>query len=893
MTSYRPLEFLRRNRVRPLQAWFWPLLLSGLFVGALPALAADGMTTDDDAPAVPVTAVLTTAEFDVPLPAFHDADRAGVTFADLLDQLPAVPGPTHPCPGCGFPGPGGEDLTWHEVERDDGRYSLNVPTEGSSAAYLAFYIASDRWQTATLQIETSGEVRAWFAGSDLALQKNDDDAQTAELTLPIGKHLVVVRTGFCSASGETAAEATARPTWSVALSLQTAADTQAGSLSSTTTPERPADIDVILNAPRFTSADLSPDGELVVLGLGEYRDGEHRETWLEIRDTDDGDLVHIWRGDDSPSGATWCPVGRRLSWRVDTEKKASLRYFDLDDHSTGVLLADVEHLGRWAWAPDGKSIVYEITRSPETDERKVKHVLHPADRQPWWRDRSHLMQVFVPSGLTRRLTAGPVSASDWQISPDSRRLLFVTEEPDLGTRPYTATTLWLLDLETLAVEQILADPWIGGAVFGPDPQVLCLRGSPSAFDGLGRNLPDGVQANDYGGQLFLFDLETRRPTAITRDLRPDVGHVQWSPSDGHIYAQTTDTQYSNVYRYDVDDERWEKVDTGLEYTDQFIAPSDGHTAVARGTSATVPNRLYAVDLKKNRSRLLYDPGEAAYRDVVFGRVEDWVCTLPNGESLDGRIYYPPRFDAQASYPLIVYYYGGTSPVTRDFGGRYPKNVWAGQDYVVYVPEPSGATGYGQEFAARHVNDWGKLTADEVIDATKSFLDTFDFVDPERVGCIGASYGGFLTEYIITRTDIFAAAVSHAGISSISSYWGEGLWGYAYGARALAGSFPWQDRDLYVDQSPLFFADQITTPLLLVHGDSDVNVPVGESDQLFTALKMLDREVEYVQIQGQDHHILDHDQRIVWNDTILAFFAKYLKDRPAWWEALYPEPKDYR
>jgi dipeptidyl aminopeptidase/acylaminoacyl peptidase len=136
-------------------------------------------------------------------------------------------------------------------------------------------------------------------------------------------------------------------------------------------------------------------------------------------------------------------------------------------------------------------------------------------------------------------------------------------------------------------------------------------------------------------------------------------------------------------------------------------------------------------------------------------------------------------------------------------------------------------------------------------------------------------------------------VSHAGISSISSYWGEGLWGYAYGARALAGSFPWSDRDLYVEQSALFNADRITTPLLLVHGDSDTNVPVGESDQLFVALKMLGREVEYVQVQGQDHWVIDHDQRIVWNDTIMAFFARHLKGRPQWWNALYPEPADWR
>ena len=412
----------------------------------------------------------------------------------------------------------------------------------------------------------------------------------------------------------------------------------------------------------------------------------------------------------------------------------------------------------------------------------------------------------------------------------------------------------------------------------------------------------GFEFLDPGGGLSVEKLVTvavnhllvakGEATPITIDLVPDAGWVEWSPADGKIYARTTDTQYSNIYRYDPKKKSWEKLDTGMEYTNQIALPHKGSIAVARGTSSTTPNRLYAVDLKKNKPWLILDPGVENYRDIVLGKVENWKTTLENGMELDGFVYYPPGFDKSRKYPLIVYYYGGTSPVTRDFGGRYPKNIWAGQDYIVYVPEPSGATGYGQEFAARHVNDWGILTAGEVIEGTKAFLAAHDFADPGKVGCMGASYGGFLTEYIITQTDIFAAAVSHAGISDISSYWGEGMWGYAYGARALANSFPWKDRELFIEQSPIFHADKINTPLLLVHGDSDINVPKGESDQLFTALKMLGREVEYVQIVGQDHHIVDHGQRIVWNDTILSFLAKYLKDRPGWWDEMYPEPEDY-
>jgi len=729
-------------------------------------------------------------------------------------------------------------------------------------------------------------VKGRLDGEELTLAKGAGDTLTAELALEIGKHLVVLRSLF---------DPDEEGDWALAASVTPDAKAGDGTLAVTTSPRRVTDIHLVLDAPRCQDLALAPDGELAALSLAEIRDGKNRETWLEIRATKDGRLVDLWRGDGSPSGLRWLDTGRRVSWRTDTDDKATIWLRDLDAGTVTTVVAGVEKMGSWQWSPDGSFLVYEVNREPESDKRKIKRVTNPADRQGWYRNRAHLVQVFVPGGFTRRLTAGPISPESWRVAPDGRSLLFFLSEQDLTTRPYFTSELWRLDLDDLAAEMLLDERWIGGAEFSPDGNSLVLRGSPSAFGGLGRNLPDGVQANDYGGQLYLWSLTDREPVPLTLAFRPDVSGVSWCAADGMIYARCIDTQYSRVYRLKPgrDDPRWEPVDTGFGYTDEITLPRRGSTAVARGTDATVPNRVHVVDLRRNAARVLLDPGAAAWQDVDFGRSEPWVADLPDGEQLDGRIYYPPDFDPQLRWPLIVYYYGGTSPVTVDFGGRYPKNVWAGQGFVVYVPEPSGATGYGQEFAARHVNDWGRRTAWEVIESTRAFLAAHPWADSEAVGCIGASYGGFLTEYVITQTDLFAAAVSHAGISSISSYWGEGLWGYAYGARALAGAFPWSDRELYVEQSALFNADRIHTPLLLVHGDGDTNVPVGESDQLFTALKLLGREVEYVQIQGQNHWILDHDQRIVWNDTILAFFAKHLKNLPDWWATLHPEPEDWR
>ena len=180
-------------------------------------------------------------------------------------------------------------------------------------------------------------------------------------------------------------------------------------------------------------------------------------------------------------------------------------------------------------------------------------------------------------------------------------------------------------------------------------------------------------------------------------------------------------------------------------------------------------------------------------------------------------------------------------------------------------------------------------AEDIIGATTAFTKEHQFVDAKKIGCIGASYGGFMTQYLQTRTDIFAAAISHAGISDHTSYWGEGFWGYSYSEVSMANSFPWTHRQLYVDQSPLFNADKVNTPILFLHGTDDTNVPVGESIQMFTALKLLGKETAMVLVEGQDHHILDYNKRIKWQNTIFAWFAKYLKNDSSWWNAIYKEP----
>ena len=152
--------------------------------------------------------------------------------------------------------------------------------------------------------------------------------------------------------------------------------------------------------------------------------------------------------------------------------------------------------------------------------------------------------------------------------------------------------------------------------------------------------------------------------------------------------------------------------------------------------------------------------------------------------------------------------------------------------------PAGAPGYGQKFADLHIDDWGYPAGSDIIEGVTKFVEAHPFVDGDRIGNFGRSYGGFMTMHLLTRTDLFAASVEVAGISNIAGYWGAGWTGFSYTDGTCPGCYPWNRRDVYVDRSPLFQADRIRTPLLLIHGTRDTNVVPTESEQMFTALRGL-------------------------------------------------------
>lgn len=774
-------------------------------------------------------------------------------------------------------------LTWSRVIADS--TTLWLPTSGQThhpeRHYLVTYIDARRWIKATLKLSSLHALEVAVDGRSVMSKATTDTVEWCEkeINLEPGNHIVWVK--LARAAGNSEAP-------SVQAELQVRHPFDATDVTVSTSPRHRLSLERLLHSPSISDLSVSFDGQVAAItcSRAEPPDGD-KETWVELRDLASGGVLRTYRGGMTVSGLRWAPARQAFVYKQTGDDHSSLWLHDLGTGQTRVVLKEISKLGSFRFTPDGKSIIYSVTDTAKTETRGVKRLRGMTDRWPDWRDRSFLYQVHIESGTKRRLTAGPLTTTMQDISPDSRYLVFSRSIVDFSKRPYSRSEFYRLDLKTLEVDTLFSSSWANTVSWSPDGTQLLVTGGPSTFGRIGVTLPDSLIPNEYDTQAFIYTLADSLVQPITLDFDPSVSQAVWSPADQHIYLVALDKSHKRLYRYNVRKESITPIETSVEVIEHFDVARTPPVAVYSGTSVSTPETAYGIDLRKLQTRRIAYPGAKRYEHLELGQVKRWTFENARGREIEGRIYLPPDFDASKRYPCIVYYYGGTSPVSRDFGGRYPKNLYAANGYVVYVLQPSGAIGFGQEFSALHVNDWGRIVADEIIQGVDSMLTAHPFIDRSRVGCIGASYGGFMTMLLQTRTDIFAAAVSHAGISSLAGYWGEGYWGYIYSAVATANSFPWNRTDFYIESSPLFHADKINTPLLLLHGMGDTNVPPGESIQLYTALKLLDKDVEFVQVEDQNHWILDYKKRLIWKKSILAWFDKWLKDQPQWWEALYP------
>lgn len=750
------------------------------------------------------------------------------------------------------------------------------------ALHLASFCVSNTQRTkATIAVEGLEQYRLFVDGEQVAV--NGDKAETI---LTPSQHTVVIKylTRKNASSDKKSIKLTVTAANGAPLSVGDAA------------AKRAYNIYDVICAPNYPSVSISPNGKFIVV----------RKTWVD-RKGNNHSISELRNSQTNRVMATfeenvkWMPASNKLyftqkasdsSIAGEEKQDGTLQLITINPLTMEreVLAANIPD-GWFQFTPDEKTLIYTLYTEGRKKDAQVYDVKEPDDRQPGWRSRSYLAKFDLASGVLQPLTFGYHNVYLSDISADSRYLLIGKSEERLTKRPTTLNSYYRLNLNDMSVETLIEKgEFLNSAQFSPDGKSILVTGSPEAFNGIGKNVEEGQTPSMIDTQLYLMTLSDKKVRPLTRDFNPNVQSVEWSKVDGNIYFTAEDKDCVHLFQLNPKSGKFTLLKTPEEYIKSFSLASSAAEMAFSGQSASNADRLYKMNTKVLKSQLVDDLSARELKNVELGECKAWNFVNSRGDTLCCRYYLPPHFDAAKKYPMIVNYYGGCSPTSRMFQSRYPHHVYAAMGYVVLVVNPSGATGFGQKFSARHVDTAGEGVAEDIISSTQAFCDEHAFVNRKKIGCIGASYGGFMTQYLQTKTDLFAAAISHAGISDHTSYWGEGYWGYSYSEVSMANEYPWTNKHLFVDQSPLYNADKIHTPLLFVHGTADNNVPVGESIQLYTALKLLGRPTAMVLVDGQDHHIIDYEKRLKWQNTIFAWFAKWLQDDASWWTEMYGDEK---
>ena len=751
-------------------------------------------------------------------------------------------------------------LAFEQLEQGTAFNGETLPnsSQGYALHLLGFTLQSKAYTQATLKVEGVKNYQVYVNGKKQG---------GTELTLEPSTHPVVIK--YLSEAGKDD---------NIKVCVETEKD---GIVTLREDGKRNYTLGDVLHGTRFSGMSLSPNGKYLMTSYRTTQVGGRSSGYTTIKELATGKVVA-----QRTERLQWMPKSNLYYY---TRTGVDGRQLVTVDPMTGQenILVDKLPDGYFQIAPTEDWLLYSLTQEGPKERKEIYEVIEPDDRQPGWRDRSSLAKYDLKTGLMQPLTFGYHNAWAQDISPDGRYVLMMTNRSRLTQRPTTISTLYKLDVQTLQAETLVVeDGFLSGASFSPDGTQVLLTGSPECLDGIGLNLPEGLIPNQYDYQMYIMNLADKKITPMTKDFHPSVQQTVWNKMDGQIYFTAENRDYISLYRMNPSNGKIQQLEAKEDLVKSISLADNAPVMAYYGQGAMNSDRLYTLDTKKGKTVLVEDLSKDILKGVELGECHVWNFVSSRGDTIYGRYYLPPHFDASKKYPMIVNYYGGCSPTERNFESRYPHHAYAALGYVVYVIQPSGASGFGQEFGSRHVNTAGEGPAQDIIEGTKKFCEEHAFVNAKKIGCIGASYGGFMTQYLQTKTDIFAAAISHAGISDHTSYWGEGYWGYSYSEVSMANSYPWTRKDLYVDRSPLFNADKVHTPLLFVHGDKDMNVPVGESIQMYTALKLLGRETAMVLVTGQDHHIVDYGKRIQWQNTIWAWFAKWLQDDPTWWNAIY-------
>lgn len=608
-----------------------------------------------------------------------------------------------------------------------------------------------------------------------------------------------------------------------------------------------------------SDARMAPDGRqiaFVVTTVDQRSNRRNSSIWVVPADGSSPARCLTAEGSNS-SAPRWSPDGRRLAFLSnragarETAAEATRQIYILPlDGGEAQLLTHLKNgVSAYQWALDGTRFVAVSRTGPsdqiapadrKSDVRHYKHISYKFNDTGWYDDkRSHLWTIDAASGTGKQLTSG----DDWndtdpQWSPDSSRIAFVS---DRTAQEYEGGHN--------------KDVWVMAADGGPLAKI-----SDHAFeDDMPRWSPDGKQ--------ILFEGQTARRQFPRLYIASSVGgngsrlvvedfdfiptELRWGPGPGELRFQTGVKGEAHVYRVDLGAHKVAAVTSGERTVHGFDINENVGLMSYLANDFEHLDDLYVSSLDGGGERQLTHLNAKLWRDLDLAPVERVPYKSSDGLPIDGFLVKPIGWQAGKKYPMVLSIHGGPAGMYGvDWFHEF--QVYAAKGWAVFFCNPRGSTGYGQKFERGIVNNWGGMDYQDVMAGVDAVLKQTPWIDADRLGLTGGSYGGFLTNWILGHTTRFKAAVTLRSVSNFIS--DDGTRDGAYGHEDDFKGFLFDDFEQYWDASPLKYAKNVKTPTLILHSDDDYRVPLEQGEQWFRALKHYGVNTELVIFPRENHNL---------------------------------------
>lgn len=641
-------------------------------------------------------------------------------------------------------------------------------------------------------------------------------------------------------------------------------------------------MDTYLEMESVGSPRISPDGSYILFTRGSVdKMNDRNQSNLMIMDLATERIRELTTGNFTVSSPIWSPDASRIAFLSDKSGTDQIHTMWLDTRET-VQLTNVARSPRGIrWSPDGTMISFTMfipdTSSPLSIKLpafpKGAKLAKPAvveDRISWRSDGRGFnqkgdTQIFiVDSGLggtPRQITSGEESHSNPRWSPDGTTLYFGGDiEPEEGYERRNSE-IHSIDLATLEITA-LTDR------LGPDSGPLVSPdGSRIAYTGYDQNENYSNLSN-----LYLMDSDGGNKRVLAANLPNSPRDVTWSSDGSGVYYTMGEAGASNLYFVSTRG-AIKKITEGVHYLSGISIADNGRVAATNSTFYR-PSYLVTFDLDNaDEITTLVDFNEDVLDGVKLGQVEEIWTESSDGLPVQGWLMKPANYEPGRKYPMLLWIHGG--PVSM-YTVRWNWNWqnFAADGYAVLWMNPRGSTGYGQDFVNGINYLYPGMDFDDLMASVDAAIDK-GFIDEDNLFVTGSSGGGVLTAWIVGHTDRFRAAVSQRPVINWHSFVGttDGSGWYR-----RFESMPWEDPMEYALRSPLHYVGNVTTPTMLLSGDVDLRTPIGQAEEFYRALKVLDQETLHVKLPDEYHGTRRVTHRLMIQLYLKAWFDKY-RDKP--------------